>query len=81
MSSYTPLKPTTKLSTSVLTHNDRILIILMQRYTEGEYNGQYKYPELIKFMTLVAQNAKEINRIIDDNIKIIDKFISEIKKK
>jgi hypothetical protein len=79
--SYTPLKPTTKLSTSVLTDNDRILAILMQRYTEGEYKGQYKYPELIKFMTLVAQNAKEINRIIDDNIKIIDKFISEIKKK
>ena len=81
MSSYTPLKPTTKLSTSVLTDNDRILAILMQRYTEGEYKGHYKYPELIKFMTLVAQNAKEINRIIDDNIKIIDKFISEIKKK
>jgi hypothetical protein len=79
--SYTPLKPTTKLSTSVLTDNDKILAILMQRYTEGEYNGQYKYPKLIKFMTLVAQNAKEINRIIDDNIKIIDKFISEIKKK
>ena len=81
MSSYTALKPTTKLSTSVLTDNDRILAILMQRYTEGEYKGHYKYPELIKFMTLVAQNAKEINRIIDDNIKIIDKFISEIKKK
>ena len=83
MSSYTPLKPTTntKLSTSVLTDNDRILAILMQKYTEGKYKGQYKYPELIKFMTLVAQNAKEINSIIDDNIKIIDKFISEIKKK